>query len=193
MIGAMLMIGAGNIAVWWLVTSARPTGFLPYLGRALAGFCLVVVSVNLSFFGGWAREANIFLLYGGIGFGAPFISSLIAGRQFRRNPTIPRLMISTGLYMFGLFLVFLTSAVLITAIFEPGTRRNLTQILPQIGLVGSFMALILNALFQPFMILAAASPFWRERMRRVFRLPEPSTPVEHKPAPAVVELNSSSQ
>ncbi|MEN6625063.1 MAG: hypothetical protein ABFD69_02425 [Candidatus Sumerlaeia bacterium] len=188
MIGAMLMIGAGNIAVWWLVASARPTGFLPYLGRALAGFCVVVVSVNLSFFGGWAREANFFLLYGGIGFGAPLISALIAGRQFRRNPTVPRLMISSGLYMFGLFLVFLTCAIFIDAIFEPGTRRNLGRILPQILLIGSLMALILNGLFQPFMILAASSPFWRERMRRVFRIPDEPAPADVPADPATERL-----
>jgi MFS family permease len=159
----------------------------------LVSFCMVVVFVDLAFFGGWAREIPVMLLYAGIGMGAPLISTLIAGWQFRRNPTIPRLMISTGLYMFGLFLAFLISAVLITAIFDPGTRRSLPSVIPQVGLVGSFMALILNAVFQPFMILAAASPFWRERMRRVFRLPEPSPPVGHKPASAVVELNSSSQ
>lgn len=169
-IGLLIMVMGWSLASWLLVTgdAAKPT--LAWILQPVAILFVIENLVIWPTFGRWNEQASIVALYPSLAFIAIIIGALISRRQNRFRPTLPRVAAWLGIYMVALLVVGVIVSLLIAGVFKHHPI-DIARELPRIVMISSIMGLVLNALFQPFMLLGLRSTFWRERIRHLLRLP----------------------
>ncbi len=195
----MLMTLAMSVSAWWLLLGGGGRAGKARRLLAALGAYLAVTGVScLAYFGNWAGEMSVVLLYTGISMVAILAGNLLSGWRARRrlHAGTLRLALLQGVSTIIFTLLGVVASATIIMLVNENARRSfmseIGSILPQMLMVGLVLGLFLNLIVQPFMLLAGLNGFWRERARRVFGL-EPLAlpqPPERQPEPEPVEIDA---
>lgn len=192
LVGLMVMTLAMAVAAWWLLPGCGRANFFLWLIRGTLIYLAVFAVSFFSYAGGMARDSMPAVIYTAIGVGSVALAAVLTRLSVRRRPTTGRTMLAFAVYAIVSCFLVIGVCIGILCLTNSSARRSLSRVLPQIALAALMFGVAANLVMQPYLLLACVSDFWRDSMRRLFRLPEPAAQVEPAP-PAEPDLQESEQ
>lgn len=186
LVGLMVMTVMMTLAAWWLLPGCGRANFFLWLIRGTLIYLAVFAVSFFAYAGGATRDSMPALIYTAIGMGSVALAAVLTRMSVSRKPTMARIMIAFGIYAIIACFMIIAGFLVVLYITNSSARRGMVRVLPQIALAALIFGAVVNLVTQPYLLLACVSDFWRDSMRRLFRLPEPAAQVE--PAPPVEPL-----